>query len=124
MGRDLLSRLIYGTRISLLVGTLGAFFAFMIGAFYGTIAGYFSGRLDNTMMRIVDVFYAFPSLLFIILMMVLFKGTLGEDTSRNIVIQTVASLDAALGGMYGIGYCNSSASFISLTGASGWGQYG
>ena len=99
MGRDLLSRLIYGTRISLLVGTLGAFFAFMIGAFYGTIAGYFSGRLDNTMMRIVDVFYAFPSLLFIILMMVLFKGTLGEDTSRNIVIQTVASLDAALGGM-------------------------
>lgn len=99
MGRDLLSRLIYGTRISLTVGTLGALFAFLIGTSFGTVAGYFGGKIDNIMMRIVDIFYAFPSLLFIILMMVLFKGALAGDVERSLFVQYIAGLDKSLGGM-------------------------
>jgi len=101
LGRDMLSRLLYGTRISLTVGTLGALFAFVIGVLYGTLSGYFGGRLDNMLMRIVDVLYAFPSLLFIILLMVVFKtsfGSGGEET-RGAFVVAVVTLDRFLGGM-------------------------
>jgi oligopeptide transport system permease protein len=99
MGRDMLSRLLYGTRISLLVGALGALFAFVVGLFYGTISGYYGGRLDNVMMRIVDILYAFPGLLFIILLMVTFKSSFGTAIDRNAFVRAVAALDSALGGM-------------------------
>ena len=101
LGRDMLSRLIYGTRISLTVGALGALFAFTVGVLYGTISGYFGGRLDNVMMRVVDVLYAFPSLLFIILLMVVFKTSFGAGAAatRGPFILAVVALDRALGGM-------------------------
>ncbi len=101
LGRDMLSRLLYGTRISLTVGTLGALFAFVIGVLYGTISGYFGGRVDNAMMRVVDVLYAFPSLLFIILLMVVFKTSFGAggEATRGPFVMAVASLDRFLGGM-------------------------
>lgn len=99
LGRDLLSRLIYGTRISLLVGLLGAFFAFTIGLAYGTISGYFGGRIDNFMMRFIDVMYAFPDLLFIILLMITFKAGIRSGANQNAFVQSVAELDTALGGM-------------------------
>jgi len=67
LGRDLLSRLIYGTRISLPVGFIGATIALLMGLVYGCIAGYYGGRVDNVMMRIVDIMYAFPTMLLIIL---------------------------------------------------------
>jgi ABC-type dipeptide/oligopeptide/nickel transport system permease subunit len=56
-----LSRLIYGTRISLSVGFLGAFIAFILGVTYGIISGFYGGQVDEIMMRIVDIFYAFPT---------------------------------------------------------------
>jgi oligopeptide transport system permease protein len=75
LGRDLLSRLIYGTRVSLPVGFIGATTALIIGLVYGCISGYYGGRIDNIMMRIVDILYAFPTTLLIILMMAFFKST-------------------------------------------------
>ena len=101
LGRDLLSRLLYGTRISLTVGTLGALFAFVIGVLYGTMSGYFGGKVDNAMMRVVDVLYAFPSLLYIILLMVVFKTSFGAggEATRGPFVVAVANLDRFLGGM-------------------------
>jgi oligopeptide transport system permease protein len=75
LGRDLLSRIIYGIRVSLPVGFMGAFTALIIGLVYGCIAGYYGGKADNIMMRIVDIMYAFPTLLLIILLMAFFKST-------------------------------------------------
>lgn len=100
LGRDLLSRLIYGTRISLSIGLLGAFFALFVGLIYGTVSGYYGGRLDNVLMRIVDTLYAFPDLLFIILLLVTFKAGIGQDTLRNPLVKAIAELDTAMGGTF------------------------
>ena len=72
LGRDLLSRLLYGARISLLVGFVATGVALVIGGSWGIVAGYFGGRIDSIMMRIVDVLYGLPFIIFIILLMVIF----------------------------------------------------
>ena len=100
LGRDMLSRIIYGTRISLSVAFLGAFFSFTVGLIYGVVAGYGGGRVDAVMMRIVDILYAFPGLLFIILLMVAFKTGFGGGTIENPFIQAIGSLDARMGGVF------------------------
>ena len=99
LGRDMLSRLIYGTRISLMVGTFGALFALTIGTLYGTISGYAGGKIDNVMMRVVDILYAFPSLLFIIILMVTFKSGFTGESMQNPFVRAVAALDKQVGGM-------------------------
>ena len=66
MGRDLLSRILYGARISLMVGFVATGVALVIGVSWGIIAGYFGGRVDSIMMRIVDVLYGLPFIIFII----------------------------------------------------------
>ena len=72
LGRDLLSRLLYGARISLLVGFVATGVALVIGVSWGIIAGYAGGKVDSIMMRIVDVLYGLPFIIFIILLMVIF----------------------------------------------------
>ncbi len=72
LGRDLLSRLMYGGQISLLVGFAATAVSLVIGVLWGTIAGYFGGVLDAVMMRIVDILYALPFMIFVILLMVVF----------------------------------------------------
>jgi len=67
-GRDLLVRLCYGAQISLLVGIVGASVCLVIGVSWGSIAGYTGGRVDNGMMRIVDVLYSLPSIIFAIVL--------------------------------------------------------
>jgi ABC-type dipeptide/oligopeptide/nickel transport system permease subunit len=67
LGRDLLSRIIYGARISLAVAYFSTFFSLILGVAYGSVSGYVGGRLDNFLMRIADVVYSFPDLLLIIL---------------------------------------------------------
>lgn len=70
LGRDLYVRTLYGARISLLVGVVSAFINFVIGVIYGGISGYYGGKIDNLMMRIVDVLYSIPVVLYVILLMV------------------------------------------------------
>lgn len=78
LGRDLLTRILYGSRISLMVGFVATGVALGIGILYGTVAGYAGGRVDAAMMRLVDIMYALPFMIFIILLMVVF--------GRNIVL--------------------------------------
>jgi oligopeptide transport system permease protein len=73
VGRDLLTRCLYGAGISLTVGIFATFISLTIGVLYGGIAGFSGGRVDNIMMRVVDVFYSIPLLLWVILLMVLLK---------------------------------------------------
>lgn len=72
LGRDQLSRILYGARVSLLVGFVATAVALIIGVSWGIIAGFFGGRIDATMMRVVDVLYGLPFIIFIILLMVIF----------------------------------------------------
>ncbi|MBI3555270.1 MAG: ABC transporter permease [Deltaproteobacteria bacterium] len=82
LGRDLLTRIMYGGRVSLMVGFLATAVSLIIGVLWGTIAGYFGGRIDALMMRTVDVLYALPFMIFVILLMVVF--------GRNLVLLFLA----------------------------------
>lgn len=73
-GRDILARIMRGGRISLGVAFLATLTALIIGVNYGLVSGYFGGRLDALMMRFVDILYAIPFLIFVILLMILFDG--------------------------------------------------
>lgn len=70
LGRDMLARLVYGARISLLVALIATFAQFCIGILYGGISGYFGGIVDNIMMRIVDIVSTVPLTLYVVLLMV------------------------------------------------------
>ena len=98
IGRDLLSRVIYGARVSLTVALIGPILALLIGVTYGCISGYFGGKVDNVMMRFVDIMYGFPSLLFIILLMAYFRTSLGyiQPGSAAYVIR---QMDESMGGL-------------------------
>ncbi len=82
LGRDVFARVLYGGRISLMVGLLATAVAMFIGVIYGTVSGYFGGKLDTVMMRIVDILYTIPFIIFVILLMVFF--------GRNIFLIFVA----------------------------------
>jgi oligopeptide transport system permease protein len=78
LGRDLYSRIVYGARMSLAVGVLTALLSLFVGTLVGAIAGYRGGKTDGFLMRVVDLFYIFPSLLIAILLTVYFgRGFLG-----------------------------------------------
>ena len=69
LGRDLLTRMMYGSRVSLMVGFLATIVALTIGVLWGTVAGFSGGRVDTIMMRIVDILYGIPFIIFVILLM-------------------------------------------------------
>lgn len=73
LGRDSLTRLLYGGRVSLLVGLVATAVSLVIGVLYGAISGFFGGKIDALMMRIVDIIYALPFTIFVILLMVFFE---------------------------------------------------
>ena len=75
-GRDVLSRVVQGARISLIVGACGAVVSFLVGTAYGMISGYFGGRLDEIMMRALDILYGIPRLLLIIIAVFVFDEPL------------------------------------------------
>jgi oligopeptide transport system permease protein len=75
LGRDVLSRVIYGARVSMVVGFLPTAIILFVGTTIGMIAGYAGGRVDNILMRLTDVIYAFPDLLFFIIVMVALRDS-------------------------------------------------
>ncbi|MGC3981192.1 MAG: ABC transporter permease [Steroidobacteraceae bacterium] len=75
-GRDLLTRILYGGRISLLVGLTATAVALVIGVTWGAVAGYAGGKTDAVMMRIVDILYALPFMIFVVLLTVVFGRSL------------------------------------------------
>ena len=81
-GRDLLTQILYGGRISLAVGFIATAVALVMGVTWGAVAGYVGGRIDSIMMRFVDILYALPFMIFIILLMVVF--------GRNILLLFLA----------------------------------
>ncbi len=87
LGRDLVSRLIYGSRISMSIGLIPVVFYLVIGGTFGLVAGYAGGFVDTLLMRIVDVFYALPDLLVIITLVTLLRETfLGNLLSGMVIL--------------------------------------
>ena len=85
LGRDYCIRVIYGTRISLMVGLISALIVVVIGIIYGAISGYFGGKVDMIMMRIVDIIYSLPDVLIVILLSVAIKDVIGMSKSQLIM---------------------------------------
>ena len=85
LGRDLLTRLMYGGRLSLLMGVLPVLFAFVAGTSIGLVAGYLGGWVNMVIMRTLDVFYAFPS----VLLAVAIAGALGPGMSNSLIALTL-----------------------------------
>src|SRR6202166_5300856 len=85
LGRDMLARLIYGGRLSLVVGILPVILSFGVGTSLGLVAGYVGGKINTAIMRTVDVFYAFPS----VLLAIAISGALGAGIVNSIVSLTI-----------------------------------
>ena len=85
LGRDMLSRLIYGGRLSIFMGVVPVLFAFVAGSAIGIFAGYVGGWINTLLMRIIDVFFAFPS----VLLAIALSGALGAGILNSIVSLTI-----------------------------------
>ncbi len=101
LGRDILSRIIYGTRISIAVAFVGATVSFLIGVSYGLWAGYARRSIDNVMMRTVDVMYAYPALILIILLQV-YLTSISQKSAATMsgLEQALLAVDQASGGLF------------------------
>lgn len=103
-GRDMLSRVMHGARMSMLVGLAGAGVSLVIGVFWGAVAGYVGGRLDAVMMRLVDILYSLPSIIFVIVLITTLEGMVkrwmsGFVSSEFASITRVTLLFVGLGGV-------------------------
>jgi oligopeptide transport system permease protein len=100
LGRDLMTRLIFGARVSLTVGIVVQAVILLIGVPAGLLAGYVGGKVDMAIMRVVDVLYAMPNLLFVILIMTFLRGQFGEDPDGFAGV--LADFDRTTGGLVGV----------------------
>lgn len=98
LGRDVLSRTIYGARVSLAVALVAGLVSLLIGIVYGLVAGYAGGSVDNVMMRIVDFVYGIPIVIVVILMQVYFKALTRYDQAQGWVSGLI-TLNDAFGGL-------------------------
>jgi ABC-type dipeptide/oligopeptide/nickel transport system permease subunit len=99
VGRDMASRVLYGTRVSLSVAVIAATVSLIIGITYGLISGYVGGRVDDLMMRFVDFLYGLPLLIVVILLQVYFKALARRGESEGLV-GLILGLNASLGGLF------------------------
>lgn len=98
LGRDTATKLMYGGRVSLLVGLVPTLITLTIGTTIGMISGFFGGRTDSFMMRLTDIVYAFPDLLFIIIVMSAFRDTaLGQALGGLLLLFIALSITAWTG---------------------------
>ena len=98
LGRDILSRTIYGARVSLAVAFVGSGVSLLVGIIYGMVSGYVGGRADSLMMRVVDFLYAFPFLVVVILLQTYFKAIARRGGGSGIGLVFI-NWDKDLGGM-------------------------
>lgn len=99
-GRDILARVLQGGRISLMVGVISTIVSLIVGVSYGAIAGYLGGRIDNFMMRVVDVIYSIPYILIVIILLKFFG-----DNNLVVFLQWIAeSINSVWTGVLGINY--------------------
>ncbi len=98
LGRDILSRTIFGARVSLTIAFAGSGVSLLVGVIYGMISGYSGGRIDNIMMRIVDFLYAFPFLITVILLQTYFKAISRRGGGEGLG-SAIINLNNDLGGM-------------------------
>jgi oligopeptide transport system permease protein len=100
LGRDLLSRLLHGARISLSVGIVAQALILLIGVPIGAAAGYYGGRVDTLLSRLIDVMYSFPDLLLIIIVSTSLKAAFRTESGG--LLGLLATLDTAFGGLLGM----------------------
>src|SRR3954469_13863994 len=81
-GRDLFARLVYGARVSLLVAAVGALVSLVIGVSWGAVAGYVGGRVDEALMRVVDILYSLPSIIFVIVLITTLEQLLKDWATK------------------------------------------
>lgn len=98
LGRDVLSRVIYGARVSIAVAVIAATVSLVIGIIYGLISGYLGGRVDDIMMRVVDFIYGLPLIIVVILLQVYFKAIARQGEATGLA-GTIIGLNAAFGGL-------------------------
>jgi oligopeptide transport system permease protein len=113
LGRDLYSRTLYGTRVSISVALVAGTVSLLLGTVYGLVSGFAGGRVDDIMMRIVDFLYGLPLLIVVILMQVYFKS-LQRRGDENLVIGWFLDIDQALGGMFFVFVVLGALSWLSM----------
>jgi oligopeptide transport system permease protein len=104
--RDYFIRVLYGARVSLVVGLFASLIVLVIGLLYGSISGYFGGKVDMVMMRIVDIIYSLPDTLMVVLLSVVMNQVLGKALNGSIVSKigpNMISLFLVFGVLYWVG---------------------
>lgn len=102
LGRDIMARLVFGARVSLTVGVVVQAVIILIGVPLGAMAGYFGRMWDLIIMRVVDVLYAMPNLLFVVVIMTFLRGQLALGNEQDGWLASVARLDTSTGGLIGV----------------------
>ncbi len=112
LGRDVLSRTVYGTRVSLSVAVVGAVISLSVGVLYGIVSGYYGGKVDNVMMRILDFLYGVPSLVLVILFQTFFTAL--ERSPDPGAGKVFIDIDRSMGGLFFLFIALGALSWISM----------